>query len=435
MSLMHLHRLRSAGRQAAPCALRDELQRALGTKAEIRYVSGLGQPVTFGVRWPVVLLPDDTLTQPAEIQHAVLCHELIHVDRRDWAWVLAEEIVRAALWFHPAVWWTVSRIQAAREEVVDQQAVRITGARRRYIEALMAFADAAPVAPAAAFSRRQHLFRRILLLSKDRDVSPARLTASCFAMLLVLLAGSWRAIDAFPLLEAASGIAPAITSPEPASNHAATTASIEPRGAVSGVIGGPTPSLPSVAPPPAPVPAPTRPQRSPSASNPGTTAQPRAEGEESVGPPVESGRVEEHDLLVLPESRDTSSHAPAGGVIGGIVGGVVGGVVPPPPPPPPPPPQASALRVGGRIQAPRKIKDVKPAYPPIAEAARVQGIVILEATIGADGRVTDARVIRSIPLLDAAALDAVRQWEFTPTLLNGDPTPIVMTVTVNFTLN
>jgi protein TonB len=93
------------------------------------------------------------------------------------------------------------------------------------------------------------------------------------------------------------------------------------------------------------------------------------------------------------------------------------------------------LRVGGRIQAPRKIKDVKPAYPPIAEAARVQGIVILEATIGADGRVTDARVIRSIPLLDAAALDAVRQWEFTPTLLNGDPTPIVMTVTVNFTLN
>jgi protein TonB len=90
--------------------------------------------------------------------------------------------------------------------------------------------------------------------------------------------------------------------------------------------------------------------------------------------------------------------------------------------------------VGGNISAPRKIKDVKPVYPPIAQSARVQGIVIIEATIGVDGHVTDARVLRSIPLLDQAALDAVRQWQFTPTLLNGAPTPIVMSMTVNFTL-
>jgi protein TonB len=81
-----------------------------------------------------------------------------------------------------------------------------------------------------------------------------------------------------------------------------------------------------------------------------------------------------------------------------------------------------------------KIKDVKPEYPPIAQSARVQGIVIVETVIGADGLVQDARVLRSIPLLDQAALDAVRQWEFVPTLLNGAPTPIVMTMTVNFTL-
>jgi protein TonB len=93
------------------------------------------------------------------------------------------------------------------------------------------------------------------------------------------------------------------------------------------------------------------------------------------------------------------------------------------------------VRVGGNVAAPRKIKDVKPVYPALAESARVQGIVILEATIGADGRVTDARVIRSIPLLDLAAIDAVRQWEFTPTLLNGVPIPIIMSVTVNFTLD
>ena len=75
-----------------------------------------------------------------------------------------------------------------------------------------------------------------------------------------------------------------------------------------------------------------------------------------------------------------------------------------------------------------------PQYPPIAQSARVQGIVIIEATIGPNGRVQEAKVLRSIPLLDQAALDAVRQWEFTPTLLNGVPVPVIMTVTVQFTL-
>ena len=83
---------------------------------------------------------------------------------------------------------------------------------------------------------------------------------------------------------------------------------------------------------------------------------------------------------------------------------------------------------------PTKTKHVNPVYPPIAESARVQGVVILETIIGADGKVQDARVLRSIPLLDQAALDAVKQWEFTPTLLNGSPVPIIMTVTVQFTL-
>ena len=90
--------------------------------------------------------------------------------------------------------------------------------------------------------------------------------------------------------------------------------------------------------------------------------------------------------------------------------------------------------MGGAIRQPTKTKDVKPQYPPIAQSARVQGVVIIEATIGVDGRVLDAKVLRSIPLLDAAALDAVKQWVYTPTLLNGVPVPVIMTVTVNFTL-
>ncbi len=104
------------------------------------------------------------------------------------------------------------------------------------------------------------------------------------------------------------------------------------------------------------------------------------------------------------------------------------------PPPPPPPPPAAPVRIGGDIAEPTKLRDVRPVYPPIAQSARVSGIVIIEATIGRDGNVTETKVLRSIPLLDQAAVDAVRQWQFTPTLLNGVPVPVIMTVTVNFTL-
>jgi len=117
-----------------------------------------------------------------------------------------------------------------------------------------------------------------------------------------------------------------------------------------------------------------------------------------------------------------------GGVPGGVVGGVVGGL-----PDAPPPPQA--VRVGGQIKEPKKLKHVNPAYPDIAKQARVQGVVILECTISPQGKVTDVKVLRGIPLLDSAAIEAVKQWVYSPTLLNGVPVPVIMTVTVNFRLS
>jgi TonB family protein len=107
------------------------------------------------------------------------------------------------------------------------------------------------------------------------------------------------------------------------------------------------------------------------------------------------------------------------------------GVAPPPPPYPAP---MAPVRVGGNIKTPMKTKDVRPVYPPDAMAAGITGVVIIEAVIDPEGRVGDAKVLRSIPALDQAAVDAVRQWEFVPTLLNGAPVPVIMTVTVNFTL-
>jgi periplasmic protein TonB len=106
----------------------------------------------------------------------------------------------------------------------------------------------------------------------------------------------------------------------------------------------------------------------------------------------------------------------------------------PPLPPAPPSAPAKPVRLSTGMQAPRKIHDAAPAYPAVARTARVEGVVILEAVIDAAGSVESVRVLRSIPLLDRAAIDAVRQWKFTPTLLNGAPVPIVMTVTVDFRL-
>ncbi|MBL8137108.1 MAG: energy transducer TonB [Acidobacteria bacterium] len=105
-----------------------------------------------------------------------------------------------------------------------------------------------------------------------------------------------------------------------------------------------------------------------------------------------------------------------------------------PPPPPAPEPQTRTVRPGGQIRPPTKVHDAAPLYPAIAQSARVQGVVIIQATIGVDGAVVDATVLRSVPLLDEAALAAVRQWRYTPTRLNGEPVAVIMTVTVNFQL-
>jgi len=114
---------------------------------------------------------------------------------------------------------------------------------------------------------------------------------------------------------------------------------------------------------------------------------------------------------------------------GGIVDGIGVTELPPPIATPAPP-----IRLHSGMAAPRKVRDVVPIYPAMARAVRVQGIVILEAVIDMSGRVESARVLRSISLLDDAALEAVRQWRFEPARLNGQPVPVVMTVTVNFSL-
>jgi periplasmic protein TonB len=103
-------------------------------------------------------------------------------------------------------------------------------------------------------------------------------------------------------------------------------------------------------------------------------------------------------------------------------------------PPPPPPARKEPMPVGGVIRPPARVTYVQPVYPPLAIAARKEGIVILQAVIDERGKVREVKVLSSIPLLDDAAVRAVSQWTFTPTLLNGMPVAVSMTVTVGFQL-
>jgi protein TonB len=123
----------------------------------------------------------------------------------------------------------------------------------------------------------------------------------------------------------------------------------------------------------------------------------------------------------------------AGGSMGGVLGGVIGGMGTAPPPPRPH--QTGPLRVGGNVQAARIVNRVQPVYPPLARQTRISGTVRLHAIIGKNGTIESLEVMSGHPLLQQAALDAVRQWRYQPTLLNGEPVDVDTTIDVIFSLN
>ena len=181
--------------------------------------------------------------------------------------------------------------------------------------------------------------------------------------------------------------------------------------------------------PPPPPPPPAPPARKPPAS-----AHP-APASGQLAPLEAPERIEPQAV-----SEDRFDDGVEGGVEGGVPGGVVGGVVgglpdaPPLPPPPAPAPRAP-VRVGGQIQTPALLHRVEPVYPPFAVNAHLQGVVILEALVDEDGSVADVKVLRSANgLLDKAALAAVRQWRYSPLLLNGTRAQFVLTVVLSFNI-
>jgi periplasmic protein TonB len=123
----------------------------------------------------------------------------------------------------------------------------------------------------------------------------------------------------------------------------------------------------------------------------------------------------------------------AGGQMGGVIGGVIGGVGGAPPPPKPV--QQGRIKQGGNVQAAKLVNKVQPNYPPLARQTRISGTVRLHAIIAKNGTVEQLEVMSGHPLLVQAALDAVKQWRYQPTQLNGEPVEVDTTIDVIFSLN
>jgi TonB family protein len=174
--------------------------RDAGATARLCLTRAVDVPATYGTLRPVVLLPQRVADLPPESQRDILLHELRHVRRGDWSRALAEELIAALFWFHPALAWLRARIRLTREQVVDAEVVARTGERRRYLETLLAFAEAEGVPPpAAALFSPPHLESRVDALMKEDTMTRARTWAALAASgAIVALAGA-TVVNAVPL--------------------------------------------------------------------------------------------------------------------------------------------------------------------------------------------------------------------------------------------
>jgi TonB family protein len=479
-----LWRLSRYRRCSHPFAYRDG--------AALLVSDAIASPVTFGALRPVVLLPAQFPELEPPVREAILSHELLHVRRRDWLFLMAEELVRAVLWFHPAIWWLLSEIGLAREQEVDRQVVAGTRLREEYVDALLAIAGAGTaldLAPASSFLRKRHLKQRVVSILKEVRMSKTRLFSSLAAALGIVAATGWIVTAAFPLSAAPDVVADSpgvaidiggaalmhrapVVYPEGAREQGVqgtvvVQAQVDARGNVTDaqVLSGPeelrNAALQSVlrwhfaADPgartrqvsitfqPGYAQA-VRPLDAASKGHPlpalksitveairivGLSEQARADLLSRLpvheGDSIDSARltqvkqiVKDFDshLMVLSGTTPTGEAALTIGTEEAL------------------PASSVRLRVGGNMQSTKLISKPVPRYPAEAKQARIQGTVKLYAVIGKDGAVENLTVISGHSLLAPAAMDAVRQWIYQPTLLNGNPVEVETEIDVNFTL-
>ena len=369
---------------------------------------------TWGVRPARVLLPPDAHEWTGERIHAVLCHELAHVARADWLVQIGAQIVVSALWWNPLAWIACRHLRRDSEQACDNAVLGRGIGPADYAGHLVALARLgrarwSPFMPAVPMARRSAFERRISAMLNprlDRRPVSRRAVAAIMGLLVAvtLTSAALRAAQAPPaaltgtVYDPTGGVMPgvAVTLEDPQQRTSQATTDASGRFSFAGIGSG---------------------RYQLSAKLPGFR---------SLSAQIELKSVADWDrALTLQVGALTETITVRESRIPTVV----------------PPASATAapvrLRVGGNIRAPRKTLDVKPVYPTSMRAAGREGQVPIEATIGADGSVTSVRVLSAQvhPDFAIAAVDAVRQWRFTPTLLNGQPVEVVMTVTVTFSLS
>lgn len=191
VGLLRLRRSRLRAGPLGPHASLEQVKAALGVSPAVLVSEQISSPVTFGWRNPQVLLPQKFMQMDEARQRAILCHELLHVRRRDWFWHVAEEVLRSLFWFHLAVAWLIAQIRLCREQVVDREVVILAGSRRDYLDALFEIALSSRTsrhAPALLFLSERHLQRRVKLILKEATMSRKKLAlalSTCLGGLLL----------------------------------------------------------------------------------------------------------------------------------------------------------------------------------------------------------------------------------------------------------
>jgi TonB family protein len=362
------------------------------TVFESRWVDA---PAIIGWIRPTILLPIGALTGLSVQQiEAVLSHELAHIRRHDYLVNVLQNLTETVFFFHPAVWWLSKRIRVEREHCCDDVAVETCGNPVVYARALAALEESrqrnAVFALAATDGSLVHRVRRLVGTAQDDRRDASLPIAACVAVILAVV--GFGAVQAKSSVETAKTLEAAVHEAQGALSAAASMP--EGDSVVDGAATGRQTSAAAI-------------------------GYERVDGDtiRVAGELYQRGTPE--DLQRLLRNRTALASRANASVTA---------------PMDPQVPAPTAIRVGGGIREPRRIDYVPPVYPEPARAAGVQGLVILEATIDTDGSVTGIKVLRSIPDLDQAAINAVRQWRYQPTLLNGQPVAVMTTVTVNFAL-
>lgn len=379
LGLIKLRQFRRAStpvsNHAASSAVLDEMRIRVNTNGEFRLSSDIASPVTFGLTAPVILLPERFPTLDTQYQSAIACHELLHVRRGDWTHHLSEEILRAALWFHPAIAWLTARIRLSREQVVDLEVIKLTDARKPYLEALLEFTNSRALAtaiPAPPFLIERQLAERVALMLKEVRMSRTRLIASLTAIAACLALVATLAVWTFPLKAA-----PRISLPPIQSTDKAVIQFVR-----GGVTGGVTVAVPNGV---------------------GVTVG-------AVTATVPGAGIED-------------------GVIGGVKTGVPVGIISGVTNSLPVPPQQDYTST--RTETLAATKRVPAVYPSDALANHLEGRVNLALTINSDGKVSDVEVVNGSPQFVQAATNAAYQWEFQ----HPANSPVVISARFIFTLS